>query len=212
MSRLNLGCESIPMTFSLDIQKPLSRVGFVVNLIFLTVVFSGLSWLSYGLMTNTIPNSSTHKKTAQIAQKAQDQAFTKAKAAAKGKAFDEKAALEAAKAEGLAAAEKEYEKVHHEASALWGPFSIFLLIISAIFFSGFLSVALQRRANAAGLGGRLTFLGHIGAWAFAIFIAFEPYLTSHQIAKSWLVAPLAGFVLMLPALLKNESQDAHSHH
>lgn len=212
MSRLSLGCESIPMTFSLDIQKPLSRVGFVVNLIFLTVVFSGLSWFSYGLMTNTIPNSSTHKKTAQIAQKAQDQAFTKAKAAAKGKAFDEKAALEAAKAEGLAAAEKEYEKVHHEASALWGPFAIFLLIISAIFFSGFLSVALQRRANAAGLGGRLTFLGHIGAWAFAIFIAFEPYLTSHQIAKSWLVAPLAGFVLMLPALLKNESQDAHSHH
>lgn len=212
MSRLSLGCESIPMTFSLDIQKPLSRVGFVVNLIFLTVVFSGLSWLSYGLMTNTIPNSSTHKKTAQIAQKAQDQAFTKAKAAAKGKAFDEKAALEVAKAEGLAAAEKEYEKVHHEASALWGPFAIFLLIISAIFFSGFLSVALQRRANAAGLGGRLTFLGHIGAWAFAIFIAFEPYLTSHQIAKSWLVAPLAGFVLMLPALLKNESQDAHSHH
>ncbi|NBX01975.1 hypothetical protein EBR11_05540, partial [bacterium] len=102
------------MTFSLDIHKPLSRVGFVVNLIFLTVVFSGLSWLSYGLMTNTLPNSSIHKKMEQIAQKAQDQAFAKAKAAAKGKVFDEKAALEAAKAEGLVAAEKEYEKVHHE--------------------------------------------------------------------------------------------------
>jgi hypothetical protein len=200
------------MTFSLDIHKPLSRVGFVVNLIFLTVVFSGLSWLSYGLMTNTVPNSSIHKKMEQIAQKAQDQVFAKAKAAAKGKVFDEKAALEAAKAEGLAAAEKEYEKVHHEASALWGPFSIFLLIICAIFFSGFLSVALQRRANAADLKGLLVFLGHVGGWAYATFIAFEPYLTHQQVAKSWLVAPIVGFVLMLPAFLKSESHEAHSHH
>jgi hypothetical protein len=200
------------MTFSLDIHKPLSRVGFVVNLIFLTVVFSGLSWLSYGLMTNTVPNSSTHKKTAQIAQKAQDQAFAKAKAAAKGKVFDEKAALEASKSEGLAAAEKEYKKIHHEASALWAPFAIFLLIISGIFFSGFLSVVLQRRANAAGLKGLLVFLGHVGGWAYAIFIAFEPYLTHHQIAKSWLVAPIVGFVLMLPVFLKSESHEAHDHH
>ena len=163
-------------------------------------------------MTNTLPNSSIHKKMEQIAQKAQDQAFAKAKAAAKGKVFDEKAALEAAKAEGLVAAEKEYEKVHHEVSALWGPFSIFLLIICAIFFSGFLSVALQRRANAAELKGLLVFLGYVGSWAYATFIAFEPYLTHHQMTKSWLVAPIIGFVLMLPVFLKSESHEAHGHH
>ena len=142
------------MTFSLDLTKPLSRVGFLVNLVFLTVVFSGLSWLSFGYMTHSLPQGAIHAEEKAIAQKAQDQAFAKAKAAAKGKAFDEKAALAEANKAGLAAAAKEHDKIKHEAEALWSPFAVFLLIISAIFFAGFLSIALQRRVNEAGKNGR----------------------------------------------------------
>jgi len=71
------------MTFSLDLTKPLSRVGFLVNLVFLTVVFSGLSWLSFGYMTHSLPQGAIHAEEKAIAQKAQDPAFAKAKAAAK---------------------------------------------------------------------------------------------------------------------------------
>ena len=72
------------MTFSLDLTKPLSRVGLIVNLVFLTVVFSAISWLSFGFMTNTLPTSSAHEEEQAIAQKVQDQTFSKLKAAAKG--------------------------------------------------------------------------------------------------------------------------------
>ncbi len=200
------------MTFSLDLTKPLSRVGFLVNLVFLTVVFSGLSWLSFGYMTHSLPQGAIHAEEKAIAQKAQDQAFAKAKAAAKGKVFDEKAALAEAKQVGLAAAAKEHDKIKHEAEALWSPFAVFLLIISAIFFAGFLSIALQRRVNEAGKNGLLVFVAHLGAWALATFIAFEPFLTHHGLTKAWSVGGIAGIVLMLPVVLAGAGQaDDHGH-
>lgn len=200
------------MTFSLDLTKPLSRVGFLVNLVFLTVVFSGLSWLSFGYMTHSLPQGAIHAEEQAIAQKAQDQAFAKAKAAAKGKAFDEKAALAEAKKAGLEAAEKKHEEIHHHAVSGWAPFAIFLLIISATFFSGFLSIALQRRANEAGKNGFLVFLAHVGAWALATFIAFEPFLTHHGLTKAWSVAGIVGLVLILPVVLAGEGHaDDHGH-
>jgi hypothetical protein len=200
------------MTFSLDLTKPLSRVGFLVNLVFLTVVFSGLSWLSFGYMTHSLPKGAIQAEEKAIAQKAQDQAFTKAKAAAKGKVFDEKASLAEAKQAGLAAAAKEHDKIKHEAEALWAPFAIFLLIISAIFFAGFLSIVLQRRANEAGKNGLLVFIAHVGAWALATFIAFEPFLTHHGLTKAWSVGGIAGLVLILPVVLAGVGHaDDHGH-
>jgi len=176
------------MTFSLDLTKPLSRVGFLVNLVFLSVVFSGLSWLSFGYMTHTLPQGAIQAEEQAIAQKAQDQAFTKAKAAAKGKVFDEKSALAEAKQVGLAAAAKDHEKTKHHAEALWAPFAIFLLIISAIFFAGFLSIAL------------------------ATFIAFEPFLSHHGLTRAWSVAGFAGLALILPIAIAGVGQaDDHGH-
>jgi hypothetical protein len=200
------------MTFSLDLTKPLSRVGFLVNLVFLTVVFSGLSWLSFGYMTHSLPKGAIQAEEKVIAQKAQDQAFAKAKAAAKGKVFDEKASLAEAKQAGLAAAAKEHDKIKHEAEALWAPFAIFLLIISAIFFAGFLSIVLQRRANEAGKNGLLVFIAHVGAWALATFIAFEPFLTHHGLTKAWSIGGIAGLLLILPVVLAGVGHaDDHGH-
>ncbi len=200
------------MTFSLDLTKPLSRVGFLVNLLFLSVVFSGLSWLSFGYMTHSLPQGAIHAEEQAIAQKAQDQAFTKAKAAAKGKVFEEKAALAEAKKAGLEAAEKKHEEIHHHVVSGWAPFAVFLLIISAIFFSGFLSIALQRRANEAGKNGLLVFIAHLGAWALATFIAFEPFLSHHGLTWAWSVGGIAGLVLLLPiAIAGAEQADDHGH-
>ncbi len=200
------------MTFSLDLTKPLSRVGFLVNLIFLSVVFSGLSWLSFGYMTHTLPQGAIQAEERAIAQKAQDQAFTKAKAAAKGKVFDEKSALAESKQAGLAAAAKEHDKTKHHAEALWAPFAIFLLIISAIFFAGFLSIALQRRANEAAKNGLLVFIAHLGAWALATFIAFEPFLSHHGLTKAWSVVGIAGLVLIVPIAIAGVGHaDDHGH-
>ena len=197
------------MIFSLDLTKPLSRVGLIVNLIFLTVVFSAISWLSFGFMTNTLPASGAHEEAQAIAQKVQDQTFSKLKAASKGKAFDEKAATEEARAKGLEAAEKEHEKIHHHAVEGWAPFAVFLLILSAIFFSGFLSIALLRRAYDAAASTILGFIAIVGGVAYASFVAFEPFLTHHELTKTWAPAGIVGLVLILPLLLKGENQSQH---
>ncbi|MBJ7494089.1 MAG: hypothetical protein JHC77_03560 [Opitutales bacterium] len=201
------------MTFSLDLTKPLSRVGLVLNLVFLTVVFSAISWLSFGFMTNTLPTSGAHEAEQAIAQKVQDETFSKLKSAAKGKVFDEKAALEEARTKGLEAAAKEAKKIHHEAVELWAPFAIFLLILSAIFFAGFLSIALLRRVNDAAASALLGFIAIAGALAYATFVAFEPFLTHHELTKTWAPAGIIGLVLFLPLFFKGENQshteDAH---
>ncbi len=201
------------MTFSLDLTKPLSRVGLILNLVFLTVVFSAVSWLSFGFMTNTLPASGAHEAEQAIAQKVQDQTFSKLKAAAKGKVFDEKAATAEARAKGMEAAEKEAEKIHHHAVEGWAPFGIFLLILSAIFFTGFLSIALLRRAHDAAASTLLGFIAIAGGLAYATFVSFEPYLTHHALTKTWAPAGIIGLVLILPLFFKGENQshadDAH---
>lgn len=201
------------MTFSLDLTKPLSRVGLILNLVFLTVVFSAISWLSFGFMTNTLPTSGAHEAEQAIAQKVQDETFSKLKSAAKGKVFDEKTALEEARTKGLEAAAKDAKKIHHEAVELWAPFAIFLLILSAIFFAGFLSIALLRRVNDAAVSALLGFIAIVGAFAYATFVAFEPFLTHHDLTKTWAPAGIIGLVLFLPLFFKGENQghtdDAH---
>ncbi len=201
------------MTFSLNLTKPLNRLGLLLNLGFLIVVFSGFSWFSFAYMTEVLPASGAHEQEVIVAQKAQDQAFAKAKAAAKGKAFDEKTALAEAKAKGIEAAEKEKEKIHHHAVEGWAPFAIFLLILSAIFFAGFLSIAVLRRVNDAGASAWLGFLSLLGAWAFAAFVAFEPFLDAHQLTKVWAPAPIVGLIILLPLFLKGseEGHDSHAH-
>lgn len=199
------------MIFSLSLAKPLSRLGLFVNLGFLIVVFSGFSWFSYAYMTEILPASGAHAEEVMVAQKAQDQAFAKAKAAAKGKSFDEKSALVEAKAKGIEAAQKGREKIHHEATAIWAPFAVFLLILSAIFFGGFLSLALLRRVSDAGLSVWLAFFAQLGGWVFATFIAFGPFLEAHQLARPWMPAGIIGLILMLPLFLKG-SADAHGNH
>ena len=199
------------MTFSLNLTKPLNRLGLLLNLGFLIVVFSGFSWFSFAYMTEVLPSSGAHAEEQVVAQKAQDLAFAKAKASAKGKAFDEKTALAEAKAKGLEAAEKESEKIHHHAVEGWAPFAIFLLILSTIFFAGFLSIAILRRANDAGVSAWLSFISLLGGWSFAAFVAFEPFLDAHQLTKAWAPASIIGLILLLPLFLKG-SADAHDEH
>jgi hypothetical protein len=143
-------------------------------------------------MTNTLPASTAHEEERQIAQKVQDQTFSKLKAAAKGKSFDEKAATEEARAKGIEAAEKEAQKIHHHAVEGWAPFAVFLLIISTIFFSGFLAVALLRRAYDAAASTPLTFIGILGGLGYAGFVAFEPFLTHHELTRTWAPAAIVG--------------------
>jgi hypothetical protein len=162
-------------------------------------------------MTEVLPSSGAHAEELIVAQKAQDQAFTKIKVAAKGKAFDEKSALAEAKAKGVEAAEKEREKIHHHAVEGWAPFAIFLLILSSIFFAGFLSIALLRRVNDANGSVWLGFISLLGGWVFATFVAFEPFLDAHQLTKAWSLAPIIGLVLLLPLFFKG-SVDAHDEH
>lgn len=197
------------MTFSLDLSKPLGRLGLVVNLLALTVVFYGVSAASFHYMTETLPHGAVVQKVAEVAQKAEDAAFAKAKSAAKGKAFDEKTAREQAKVAGEAEAKKQEAEIHHHAVAGWSPFAIFLLILCAIFFGGFLSVYVQRRANDGGLQGLWIFSNHLAAWAFAGYVAFYPFLAHHGLRTVWAPAFLAGVILLLPVLFAGEGQGEH---
>jgi uncharacterized membrane-anchored protein len=114
-----------------------------------------------------------------------------------------------------AAAEPEVKKqakeIHHKAAEIWAPFAIFLLIISAIFFAGFLSVYVQRRANDGGLKGLWIFTNHLGAWAFASYVAFYPYLADHGLRNAWAPAFIGGLVLLLPVLFAGEGHHDHDH-
>jgi ABC-type nickel/cobalt efflux system permease component RcnA len=198
------------MSFSLDLTKPLGRLGLVVNTVVLTAVFYGISVGAFHYMSETLPESEAHKKIEAAKATLVAQAVAKGKAAAKGKAFDEKAA--AAQAETALAPEfkKQAEEIHHHAVDGWAPFAIFLLILSAVFFGGFLSVFVQRRANDGGLLGWWMFSNHLGAWALAGFVAFYPFLAHHGLRNAWAPAFVAGLVLLLPALFAGEGR-GHDH-
>ena len=199
------------MSFSLDLTKPLGRLGLVINTFILGAVFYGISVGAYYYMSHTLPESDAHAKEAAAKVALVEKAVAKAKTAAKGKAFDEKAAVAAAEAAAEPELKKQAEEIHHHAVEGWAPFAIFLLILSALFFSGFLSVYVQRRANDGGLKGLWIFINHLGAWAFASYVAFYPFLAAHALRNAWAPAFIAGLVLLLPVLFAGEGHHDHDH-
>jgi hypothetical protein len=199
------------MSFSLNLTKPLGRLGLAINTLVLGAVFYGISVGAYHYMTHTLPESGAHAKEAAVKAALVEKAVAKAKTAAKGKGFDEKAAVAAAEAAAEPEVKKQAEKIHHEAVETWAPFAIFLLIVSAIFFSGFLSIYVQRRANDGGLKGLWIFTNHLGAWAFACYVAFYPYLAAHGLRNAWAPAFIGGLVLLLPVFFAGEGHHDHDH-
>lgn len=199
------------MSFSLDLTKPLGRLGLAINTVVLGAVFYGISVGAYHYMSHTLPESEAHAKEAAVKVALVEKAVAKAKAAAKGKAFDEKAAAAAAEAAAEPELKKQQDEIHHHAVEGWAPFAAFLLILSAIFFSGFLSVYVQRRANDAGLKGLWIFTNHLGAWALASFVAFYPFLAAHGLRNAYAPAFIGGLVLLLPAFFAGEGHHDHDH-
>lgn len=199
------------MSFSLDLTKPLGRLGLALNLVLLSAVFYGVSAGAYHYMSDTLPESSAHAQEAVVKAGLVEKAVAKAKAAAKGKAFDVKAATAQAEAAVAADFKKQAEEIHHHAVEGWAPFAVFLLILSATFLAGFLSVYVQRRANDAGLKGLWIFPNHLGAWALAGYVAFYPFLSAHGLRNAWAPAFIVGLVLLLPVLFAGEGHHDHDH-
>lgn len=199
------------MSFSLDLTKPLGRLGLAINTVVLGAVFYGISVAAYHYMSHTLPESEAHAKEAVAKAALVEKAVAKAKTAAKGKAFDEKAAVAQAEAAVAADFKKQADEIHHHAVEGWAPFAVFLLILSAVFFSGFLSVYVQRRANDGGLKGLWLFTNHLGAWAFAGYVAFYPFLAAHGLRNAYAPAFIAGLVLLLPVLFAGEGHHDHDH-
>lgn len=199
------------MSFSLDLTKPLGRLGLAINTVVLGAVFYGISVGAYHYMSETLPHSEAQAKEAAAKTALVDKAVAKAKAAAKGKAFDEKAAVVAAEAAVEPELKKQKEEIHHHAVEGWAPFAVFLLILSTLFFAGFLSVYVQRRANDGGLKGLWIFTNHLGAWAFAGYVAFYPFLAAHGLRNAYAPAFIAGLVLLLPVFFAGEGHHDHDH-
>ena len=199
------------MSFSLDLTKPLGRLGLAINTVVLGAIFYGISVGAYHYMSHTLPESEAHAKEAEAKVALVDKAVSKAKTAAKGKAFDEKTAVAAAESAVEPELKKEAEEIHHHAVSGWAPFAIFLLILSSLFFSAFLSVYVQRRANDGGLKGLWIFTNHLGAWAFASYLAFYPFLASQGLRNAYAPAFIGGMVLLLPVLFAGEGHHEHDH-
>ena len=199
------------MSFSLDLTKPLGRLGLAINTVLLGAVFYGVSVGAYHYMSHTLPEAGAHAKEAAVKAALVEKSVAKAKAAAKGKAFDEKAAVAAAEAGAAPELKKQAEEIHHHAVEGWAPFAVFLLILSAVFFAGFLSVYVQRRANDGGLKGLWIFTNHLGAWAFASYVAFYPFLAAHGLRNAYAPAFIAGLVLLLPVFFAGEGHHDHDH-
>lgn len=199
------------MNFSLDLTKPLSRLGLALNAVLLVAVFYGLSAGSYFYMTQALPASSAKAKEISVKAGLVEKAVAKAKTAAKGKAFDLAAATAQAEAALAPDFQKKAEEIRTKAGETWAPFAIFLLILSAIFLAGFLSVAVQRRALDGGMTGLWIFPNHLGAWALAGYVAFYPYLAAHDLRNAWAPVFFAGLVLLLPPLFAREGHHDHDH-
>ena len=199
------------MSFSLDLTKPLGRLGLAINTVVLGAVFYGVSVGTYHYMSHTLPESEAHHQEAVVKAALVDKAVAKAKTAAKGKAFDAAAAKAQAETAVAADFKKQAEEIHHHAVEGWAPFAVFLLILSAVFFAGFLSVYVQRRANDGGLTGFWIFSNHLGAWALAGYVAFYPFLAAHALRNAWAPAFIVGLVLLLPVLFASEGHHGHDH-
>ena len=193
------------MTFALDTRKPLGRLGLLLNVVFLAVVFGAAASLSHWLMAAKLPGGHAQREGDKAAQ-----AVVAAESA--------QASTDAAKAELKAKAEAAGRKAYDEGLAYgrqtWLPFEIFLAIIWALLSAGYLSVAVQRRMNDAGQEGIwLLALGHLGAWAVSGTLAFHALLlNSGRLAldSPWIALPVAGLVLLLPSLLGGSGR-GHDH-
>ncbi|MFM9000905.1 MAG: hypothetical protein ACKORB_04690 [Opitutia bacterium] len=199
------------MSLSLDLNRPLGRIGLVLGALVAAVVTYAAAHASFHYMTETLPHRGLEKKKEALRAKTSDAAFAKAKSAAKGKNFDAVAARTQADAAASDEVKKQEKELHHESEATWGPFSIFLLILSGVLGSGLLSVYVQRRANDAGLQGLWLAPNHLGAWAVGCFIAFTPYLAELGATKAWAPVPVVGGLLLLPVLLAGSSGHHHHH-
>ncbi len=199
------------MSISLDLTKPLGRLGLAINTVILGAVFYGVSFVAHHYMSRTLPEAEAHHEEAVVKAALVDKAVAKAKTAAKGKTFDAAAAKAQAEAAVSADFKKQADEIHHHAVEGWAPFAVFLLILSAVFFAGFLSVYVQRRANDAGLKGLWIFPNHLGAWALAGYVAFYPFLAAHDLRNAWAPAFIAGLVLLLPVLFAGEGHHDHGH-
>ena len=80
------------MSFSLDLTKPLGRLGLAINTVILGAVFYGVSAGAYHYMSHTLPESEAHHQEAVVKAALVDKVVAKAKTAAKGKTFDAAAA------------------------------------------------------------------------------------------------------------------------
>ena len=199
------------MSISLDLTKPLGRLGLAINTVILGAVFYGVSFVAHHYMSHTLPEAEAHHEEAVVKAALVDKAVAKAKTAAKGKTFDAAAAKTQAEAAVSADFKKQADEIHHHAVEGWAPFAVFLLILSAVFFAGFLSVYVQRRANDGGLKGLWIFPNHLGAWALAGYVAFYPFLAAHALRNAWAPAFIAGLVLLLPVLFASEGHHDHGH-
>lgn len=203
------------MSFSLDLTKPLGRLGLAINAVILAAIFYGLSAASYNYMSHTLPESEAHQKEAEVKAGLIEKALAKAKTAAKGKAFDAKLAIEQAEKAAEEEVKKQGDEIHHHAVSGWAPFAVFLLILSALFFAGFLGVYVQRRANDAHLLGLWLFSNHLGCVLLAAYVAFYPFLAAHDLRRAWAPVFYAGLVLLLPVMLsgegRGEEEDDHAH-
>jgi hypothetical protein len=199
------------MSFSLDLTNPHGRLGLAIYTVILGAVFYGVSAGAYQYMSHTLPESEAHHQEAVVKAALVDKVVAKAKTAAKGKTFDAAAAKAQAEAAVSADFKKQADEIHHHAVEGWAPFAVFLLILSAVFFAGFLSVYVQRRANDGGLNGLWIFPNHLGAWALAGYVAFYPFLAAHALRNAWAPAFIAGLVLLLPVLFAGEGHHDHDH-
>ncbi len=207
-----LGCGITSMSFSLDLTKPLSRVGLILHVLITGALFFCVSKGAFHYMNHTLPEQGAEQRLAEVTKEAEEKAFAKAKSAAKGKAFDEASAHAAAKAKAAEEVAKEKEEIHHHAVEGWAPFAVFLMILSSIFCAGFISVAVQRRMNDGNLHGTFSLINHLGAWLIAGFIGFYPYLAAHGLRNTWATAFIVGAVLLIPALLAGEGLGEHDDH
>jgi hypothetical protein len=182
------------MTFALDTQQPLGRLGLLLNLVFFAVVLAAAASLSHWAMAVKLPGGH--------AQKEGDKAVAALVAAEASKATTDAAKSEL-KTKAEAAGKKAYDASLAYGRQTWFPFEIFLAITWALMGAGYLSVAVQRRMNDAGQHGLwLLVAGHLGIWALATTVAFHAVLADAgrlTFNSPWMLVPLVGAVLVLPA-------------
>ncbi|MFN7340365.1 MAG: hypothetical protein ACK5VI_04705 [Opitutia bacterium] len=194
------------MTFALDTRLPLGRLGLLLNFGFFAVVLAAAASLSHWLMAANLPGGH--------AQREGDKAVA-ALVAAEGAQATTDAAKAALKAKAEAAGKKAFDEGLAYGRQTWFPFEIFLAITWALMGGGYLSVAVQRRMNDAGQHGLwLLVIGHLGAWALASTVAFHALLADAgklSISSPWMLVPLVGAILVLPAFLGGSGHGEEEH-